>query len=84
MSTSDHTYHGVPENHLIACLLAPARMLWDPHLKPIGLESGQVIDYSQCHPSYVSFPCTAIVSKLYILKDGASAEIAVVGNGGGR
>jgi CRP-like cAMP-binding protein len=82
MPTSDHTYHVVHENHLIACLPADVRTLWDPHLEPIDLELGQVIYEAYGHPSYVYFPRTAIVSKLYILKDGASAEIAVVGNEG--
>jgi hypothetical protein len=33
--------------------------------------------------SHVYFPTTAIVSLLYVMKNGESAEIAVVGNGGG-
>jgi hypothetical protein len=38
-------------------------------------ESGRTMDY-------VYFPITAIVSLLYVLEDGASAEIAVVGKEG--
>lgn len=43
---------------------------------------GQVLYESGCKQKYVYFPATAIISMLYVLEDGASAEIAVVGNEG--
>lgn len=43
---------------------------------------GQVLYESGAAMSHVFFPCTAIVSLLYVMEDGASAEIAVVGNDG--
>jgi CRP-like cAMP-binding protein len=46
------------------------------------LPLGQVLYESGSALSHVYFPTTAIVSLLYVMEDGASAEIAVVGNDG--
>ena len=43
---------------------------------------GNVLYESGSRCSYVYFPTTSIVSLLYVMEDGASAEIAVVGNEG--
>jgi CRP-like cAMP-binding protein len=43
---------------------------------------GEVLYESGGRQQYVYFPTTSIVSLLYVLEDGASAEIAVVGNEG--
>jgi hypothetical protein len=43
---------------------------------------GQVLTYEAGRPEYVYFPLTAIVSLLYVLQDGQSAEIAIIGNEG--
>jgi CRP-like cAMP-binding protein len=43
---------------------------------------GQVVYESGATPRHVYFPTTAIVSLLYVMENGASAEIAVVGNEG--
>ena len=53
-----------------------------PHLKLVPLPLGSVLYESGDAQRYVYFPIDAIVSLLYVLKDGASAEIAVVGNDG--
>lgn len=70
------------QNWLLSALADPE---WDriaPHLQPVSLALGHVL----CEPgdtmSHVYFPTTAIVSLLYVMEDGASAEIAVVGNEG--
>jgi CRP-like cAMP-binding protein len=52
------------------------------HLKPVNLKLGAVLHESGGHIRDVYFPTTAIVSKLYQLADGGSAEIAVIGNEG--
>ena len=52
---------------------------WLPQLEPIDLALGQVLYESGASMPYVYFPTSAIVSLLYVLEDGASAEIAVVG-----
>ena len=43
---------------------------------------GEVLYESGVQMRYVHFPTTSIVSLLYVMEDGASAEIAVVGNEG--
>ena len=53
-----------------------------PGLEPIDMPLGQVLYESGSQLRHVYFPTTAIVSLLYVMKDGASAEIAVVGNEG--
>ena len=69
-------------NHLLG-RLAPAEFeRLAPYLKPVELELGQVLYESGGRQSRVFFPTTAIVSLLYTMVDGASAEIAVVGNEG--
>jgi CRP-like cAMP-binding protein len=53
-----------------------------PHLQPVAMPLGQVLYDPGSKPSHVYFPSTAIVSLLYVMENGASAEIAVVGNEG--
>jgi CRP-like cAMP-binding protein len=53
-----------------------------PHLELVPLQLGWVVYESGGPQGYVYFPTTAIVSLLYVMQDGASAEIAVVGNEG--
>jgi CRP-like cAMP-binding protein len=55
---------------------------WAPLLEPVDMPLGQVLYESGITLSHVYFPVTAIVSLLYVMEDGASAEIAVVGNEG--
>jgi len=43
---------------------------------------GDVLYESGATLRYVYFPSTCIISLLYVMEDGASAEIAVVGNEG--
>jgi CRP-like cAMP-binding protein len=53
-----------------------------PHLEPIELNLGEVLYEPGTKMGYVYFPATAIVSLLYEMEDGSSAEIAIVGNEG--
>jgi CRP-like cAMP-binding protein len=69
-------------NRLLAALPQPEWQRWSPELEPVELPLGQVLYESGARMSYVTFPTTAIVSLLYVLEDGGSAEIAVVGNEG--
>jgi CRP-like cAMP-binding protein len=52
------------------------------HLEPVDMPLGQVFYESGEHLKYVYFPVTAVVSLLCTLKNGTSAEIAMVGNEG--
>ena len=70
------------ENRLIAALTERDRQRWLPQLEPVELRLGQALYESGDTLSHVFFPTTAIVSLLYVMENGASAEIAVVGNEG--
>src|SRR5579859_4218466 len=70
------------ENHLLASLPDAELRRWLPHLERVEMPLGQVLYESGGTLSHVYFPTTAIVSLLYVMENGASAEIAVVGNEG--
>ena len=70
------------QNHLLAVLPKPESGRLLPHLELVPLPLGKALYESGDTVNYVYFPTTAIVSLLYELEDGASAEIAVVGNEG--
>jgi CRP-like cAMP-binding protein len=70
------------ENHLIGTLPRDDYQRWLPSLEEVELSLGQVLYESGTVLSHVYFPTTAIVSLLYVMENGASAEIAVVGNEG--
>jgi CRP-like cAMP-binding protein len=69
-------------NQLLAALPAAEFARWRPYLEPVELRLGQVLCESSDTPSHAYFTTTAVVSLLYLTKDGASAEFAVVGNDG--
>lgn len=69
-------------NHLLAALPAEEWNRWSPSLEVVDMPLGQVLYESGSSLGYVYFPLTAIVSLLYVMENGASAEIAVVGNEG--
>ena len=70
------------KNHLLASLADDEWQRWLPLLEHVELPLGHVLYESGKTLSHVYFPTTAIVSLLYVLENGASAEIAVVGNEG--
>ena len=70
------------QNRLLAALPGADRQRWLPKLELVSLRLGQVLYESGDTMSHVYFPTTAIVSLLYVMENGASAEIAVVGNDG--
>jgi CRP-like cAMP-binding protein len=69
-------------NQLIAALPEAELARWLPHLEPAHLPLGAVIYESGCEMTHMYFPTTSIVSLLYVMRSGASAEIAVVGHEG--
>jgi CRP-like cAMP-binding protein len=70
------------QNRLLAALPDAEWARWEPHLEPVDMPLGKVLYESGSRLSHVYFPTTSIVSLLYVMEDGASAEIAVVGNEG--
>jgi CRP-like cAMP-binding protein len=69
-------------NQLLAALPDSEWLRWQSHLEPIIMPLGQVLYEPGATLSHVYFPTNAIVSLLYVMENGASAEIAVVGNEG--
>ncbi len=71
--------HTPKQNHLLAALPDAdyARLL--PDLELVPLELGWALYESGSRQGYVYFPTASIVSLLYVMEDGSSAEIAVVG-----
>ena len=70
------------KKHLLAALPAAEWQLWSPKLESAEMPLGHVLYESGQSLSHVYFPTTAIVSLLYVMENGTSAEIAVVGNEG--
>ena len=69
-------------NHLLGGITAEEMTRLQPHLQPVTLALGKVIYESGEKLDYIYFPTTAIISLLYIMESGATAEIGVVGNDG--
>ena len=66
-------------NRLLAALPDTEWRRWLPLLEPAHLALSQIIYGSGSPLTHAYFPTTAIVSMLYVMNDGASAEIAVIG-----
>ncbi|HEY4969418.1 MAG TPA: Crp/Fnr family transcriptional regulator [Steroidobacteraceae bacterium] len=67
---------------MLAALPRAESQRWLSLLEPVDLPLGEVIYESGITLSHVYFPTTAIISLLYVMENGASAEIAVVGKEG--
>jgi CRP-like cAMP-binding protein len=70
------------DNHILDALPAEERDRLFPHLNFVSMPLGKVLYESGEKLKHIYFPTDSIVSLLYVMKDGASAEIAVVGNEG--
>ena len=75
-------YEDLRRNHLLAALPPQEWSRWAPLLELVDMPLGEVLYESGVALNHVYFPITAIVSLLYVMENGASAEIAVVGNEG--
>jgi len=76
------TTHSPQQNHLLAALPQAEFERIGPHLELVPMPLGEALYESGGRLQHVYFPTTSIVSLLYVMEDGASAEIAVVGNEG--
>ena len=70
------------KNHLLGSLGPEEWKRWQPLLEPVAMNLGNVLYESGTALTHVYFPTTSIVSILYVLENGSSAEIAVVGREG--
>jgi CRP-like cAMP-binding protein len=82
MSSFMPASHTPQQNHLLAALPAVDFERVASHLELVSMKLGKALYESGGHLDHVYFPTTSIVSLLYVMEDGASAEIAVVGNEG--
>jgi CRP-like cAMP-binding protein len=72
----------VRKSRLLAALPNEILRRWLPALEAVDMPLGHVLYEAGVTLGHVYFPITAIVSLLYVMENGASAEIAVVGNEG--
>ena len=77
-----HSHPDPRVNHLLAALPQEEWKRWLPNLEFVDLQLGQVIYEAGAKLDHVYFLVDSIVSLLYVMEDGASAEIAVVGKEG--
>ena len=73
---------GPKSNHLLAALSPAELKRLRAHLEAVDLPLGHVVYESGRLLEHLYFPTDSIVSLLYVMEDGSSAEIAVVGNEG--
>jgi CRP-like cAMP-binding protein len=69
-------------NHVLRALPVPERERLYPHLRLVAMPLGMVVYESGVRLRHIYFPTDCIVSLLYVLEDGNSAEIAIVGKEG--
>lgn len=74
--------HFPRQNHLLAALPAAEFDRLAPELELVSMPLGEALYESGEQLQHVYFPTTSIVSLLYVMENGASAEIAIVGNEG--
>jgi CRP-like cAMP-binding protein len=79
MSDAAHT---AKHNHLLQALSPEQWERWQPGLEYVDLPLATILYEPGDTLAHVYFPTTAIVSLLYVMKNGESAEIAIVGNDG--
>jgi CRP-like cAMP-binding protein len=77
-----HDPHTPRQNHLLAAIPEGEYARLAPYLELVPMPLGKVLCESGNELHHVYFPTTAIISLLYVMRDGASAESAVVGNEG--
>jgi len=70
------------ENRLLAALPQEEYERLRPHLEQVSFDLGEVVYESGEHMDHVYFPTTAIISLLYLMEDGSSAEMGLAGNEG--
>jgi CRP-like cAMP-binding protein len=75
-------HYNPQQNHLLAAMPVEVQDRVFPNLELIDMPYGEVLYLSGDTMRYVYFPIDGIVSLLYVMEDGASAEISVVGNEG--
>ena len=73
---------GPVENHLLAALPAEEYERLSPHLEPVSFDLGEVLYEPGGRLDHIYFPTTTIISLLYTMENGSSAEMGLAGNEG--
>lgn len=73
---------GPAGNRLISALPAEEYQRLIPNFQPITFSLGEVVYDSGGHLDYIYFPTTSVISLLYTMKDGSTAEMGLAGNDG--
>ncbi len=81
MTVTENTDAGL-RNHLLAALPRKEFARIESDLEPVSFALGDVLYESGDKLTHVYFPTTAIISLLYIMQSGATAEIGIAGNNG--
>lgn len=74
--------HSPMQNHLLAAMPTEEYDLLFPHLELVPMPLGEILHGSGSRMQHVYFPTSAILSLVYVLEGGATAETAIVGNEG--
>lgn len=75
-------FFACPNNAILASLPQPEWLALAAHVEMVSLSPGEELFFSRQRLGKVYFPCTAIVSLVYLMADGAGTEVAMVGNEG--
>jgi CRP-like cAMP-binding protein len=81
-NVQEASLHSPLQNHLLAALPPDVQDRLFPELELVPLARGQVLQEPGDKWRYAYFPTTSILSKLYLLESGSTAEIAVIGREG--
>ena len=74
--------HQLTDSRLLALLPWAEYERLVPHMEPVSFSLGEVVYESGGQMSYIYFPTTAIISLLYVMENGSSAEMGIAGNEG--
>ena len=69
-------------NHILDALPIVDRLRLGAHLEQVQLSLGGVVHEAGATQHYAYFPTDSVISLLYVLKNGGSAEVAIVGHDG--
>ena len=80
--TTTNTTDIALKNHLLAALPVDEFERIEPTLEIVSLPLGKVLYESGDKMTHIYFPTTAIISLLYVMQNGGTAEIGIAGNNG--
>src|ERR1044071_2306765 len=79
---TDAATHDPTKNRILAALPREEYELILPHLGHVSFKLGEVVYESGGQMDYIYFPTAAIISLLYVMENGSSAEMGMAGNEG--